>query len=188
MTERDRGHWNDRYRDADRAPMVGVPAGFADVEAHLPTSGDALDVACGVGAGAVWLALRGLVVWGVDGSDVAIGRAKDLAGVHGVSDRCHFTIADLDDGIPPGPPVDLITCHLFSAPALDRELVARLRSGGLLAITVLSEVGGRAGPYRAAPGALLRRFRSLEVHFHREGGGIATLLGSVTGPVGPNAA
>ena len=141
-----------------------------------------MDVACGAGAGAVWLAMRGLDVHGIDASDVAIERAADLAETHGVDDRCRFTVCDLDDGLPAGPRVDLVTCHLFSARSLDEAIIERLMPNGVLAITVLSEVGSEPGPFRAGPGELLERFGSLEVRHHREAEGTATLVGFATGP------
>jgi len=159
-----------------------VPAGFAGVADLLPTEGRALDVACGAGSGSVWLAQRGVTVVGVDGSDVAISQAKALAAAHQVGSRCSFVTADLDEGLPPGPPVALITCHLFSAPSLDQQMIARLQPGGVLAITVLSEVGGEPGPYRARPGELLDRFGTLDVRLHVEANGTATLVGVAAGP------
>jgi len=76
-------------------------------------------------------------------------------------------------------------CHLFSASALDEAMVGCLSPGGVLAITVLSEVGAGAGPFRASPGELLERFGrfdQLEVAHHHERDGVATLLGVAAGP------
>lgn len=182
MTIDDRDRWNGRYREAASAPKPSAPTGFLDVVDMFPAAGSALDIACGVGAGSVWLALRGLVVSAVDGSDVAIDRARELAALHGVAERCRFEVFDLDEGIPAGTPVELLTCHLFSAPALDEAMRARLVPGGVLAITVLSEVGASPGPFRARPGELLERFSTLELLHHREGEGSATLVGRAAGP------
>lgn len=182
MTSSDRDRWNERYRQADLSNEPLVPAGFTGVAELLPTEGRALDVACGAGSGSVWLAKRGLTVVGVDGSDVAVSQAKALAAVHQVGSLCSFVTADLDEGLPSGPPVALITCHLFSAPALDQQLIERLELGGVLAIAVLSEVGGEPGPYRARNGELLDRFGTLDVRFHVEENGTATLVGVAAGP------
>lgn len=185
MSTADRQRWNERYQEADTLPTPAAPVGVADVVDLLPTTGRALDVACGVGAGSVWLAMQGLAVVGIDGSDVAIDHATRLAATHGVEDRCRFEVRDLDAGLPPGPSVDLVMCHLFSARALDEAMVGRLHAGGVLAITVLSEVGSGPGPFRAGPGELMDRFGlfdRLEIVHHRELGGSATLVGVVTGP------
>lgn len=182
MSLDDRERWNERYRNAGTPSGPAAPAGLAPVLGLLPTRGSALDLACGTGAGAVWLARRGLDVVAVDTSDVAIEAARLLASDNGVEDRCRFRVHDLDAGLPPGPAVDLITCHLFSAPGLDGEIVDRLKSGGVLAITVLSEVDGEPGPYRARRGELVERFAALHILAHREGEGTATLVGVATGP------
>jgi len=181
MADEDRERWDQRY--AARAPAgvedVGPPAALADVVSSLPVEGDALEVACGEGTASVWLAQRGMRVLGVDGSTVAVDRALLLADRAGLSDRCRFEVVDLDDGLPSGPPVDLLLCHLFDAPELDEAMVERLAPGGTLAVAVLSEVGGVAGRYRVGPGALLERFGArpdLQVLDHREADGVARLL------------
>jgi 2-polyprenyl-3-methyl-5-hydroxy-6-metoxy-1,4-benzoquinol methylase len=142
----------------------------------FPTAGHALDLACGQGLGAVWLARRGLDVWGLDVSPVAIGQAQDLARRSGVGDRCQLAVIDLDHGLPVGPPVDVILCHKFRDRRLDRAIVGRLAPGGLLAITALSEVGATPGPFRVAPRELLAAFAELDLIAAGEGQGEAWLL------------
>jgi SAM-dependent methyltransferase len=149
---------------------------FAPYEDAFPTSGQALDLACGQGLGTVWLALRGLDVWGLDVSPVAIGQARDLARRSGVDDRCRFGAVDLDDGLPAGPPVDVILCHKFRDPRLDRAILDRLAPGGVLAAGSLSEVGAAPGPFRAGPGELRVAFADLDVIAAGEGNGEAWLV------------
>ncbi|VBA50826.1 class I SAM-dependent methyltransferase [Mycobacterium pseudokansasii] len=178
MAEQDRRRWDERYTDlgAPAPGAVGPPGAFVGHTDVFPTAGKAFDLACGPGLGAVWLAHRGLEVWGVDVSPVAIGQARDLAAHCGVADRCRFDVVDLDAGLPPGPPVDVIVCHKFLDPRLDRPIVARLAPGGLLAIAVLSEVGAAAGPFRAGRGQLRAAFAGLDVIAAGEGQGQAWLL------------
>lgn len=179
MSEEDRVRWDGRYDHAGPAPPgdVGPPAAFAPYENLLPTEGLALELACGRGRGAVWLAERGLAVWGVDVSPVAVKHARDLAADHGLAQRCRFDVADLDNGIPPGPAVDLLVCHLYTDARLDRAIVERLRPGGVLAIAVLSEVDVGPGPYRVPRGQLRLAFSELEVLAEGEKDGQAWLLG-----------
>jgi len=181
MAEDDRRRWDERHavREPATPEAVGPPSAFADLVGVLPTEGRALELACGDGRAAVWLAQRGLEVTAVDVSPVAVGRAGDLAARAGVADRCHVEVHDLDAGLPDGPAVDVALCHLFDAPTLDEDLVARLAPGGVLAVAVLSEVGGVPGRFRVRPGALLARFGSrpgLQVVDHHEGDGLARLL------------
>jgi SAM-dependent methyltransferase len=160
---------------ADTEP--GPPSVFACHVAVFPVTGTALDVACGPGAGSIWLAQRGLDVLGVDVSPVAVETSRTQAQRFGVADRCRFAVADLDDGLPAGRPVDVILCHRFRDARLDHALVDRLAPGGLLAICVLSEVGGTPGAFRAGPGELRAAFAELEVIAEGEGDGQAWLLG-----------
>jgi SAM-dependent methyltransferase len=175
VAETDRVRWDERY--ADRAPApAGPPAAFAAHQDLFPSSGHALDLACGQGGAAVWLALRGLDVDGVDVSPRAIERARELAADNGVGRRCRFEVADLDDGLPPGPPADVIVCHKFRDRRLDTAIVERLAPGGLLAVSALSEVGARPGPFRMAAGELRTAFAALEHLAEGEGDGEAWLL------------
>lgn len=151
-------------------------AAFADA---FPVSGTALDLACGRGLASVWLAQRGLDVVGVDVSAVAVDQARDLARRGGVEERCRFDVVDLDEGLPPGAPVDVIVCHKFRDRRLDRVITERLARGGLLAMAVLSEVskiGAGRGPFRAAAGELPAAFAELDLVAGGEGGGYAWLL------------
>ena len=148
---------------SSRSSMVGPPPVFAPFDAMFPTAGHGLDLACGQGLGAVWLARRGMDVWGFDVSPVAIGQARDLARRSGVGDRCRFDVVDLDNGLPAGPPVDVILCHKFRDRRLDRA-------------AALSEVGATPGPFRVAAGELPSAFADLDVNAAGEGQGEAWLL------------
>src|SRR5215472_3136002 len=178
MAEADRRRWDERYAAQEPPPVSAMepPEILARHAEEFPTAGRALDLACGQGLGAVWLARRGLEVWGLDISPVAVGQARDLARRSGVGDRCRFDVADLDDGLPAGSPVDVILCHKFRDRRLDRAIVERLAPGGLLAIAALSEVGAAAGPFRAAPGELPAAFAQLDLVAAGEGDGYAWLL------------
>jgi SAM-dependent methyltransferase len=178
VTREDQRRWDERYTGLRDAPAGAIeePAAFAAYVEEFPTTGRALDLACGRGLGAAWLARRGMDVWGLDISAVAIGQARDLARRSGVGDRCRFDVVDLDDGLPDGPPVDVILCHKFRDRRLDRAIIERLAPGGLLAIVALSEVGAAPGPFRAAPGELATAFAELNRVAAGEGQGQAWLL------------
>jgi SAM-dependent methyltransferase len=178
VTGEDRRRWDERYASLGPASVAAVePPGFLAPYLHvIPTSGGALDLACGQGLGAVWLARRGLDVWGLDVSPAAINEARQLARRSGVGASCRFDVVDLDDGLPDGPPVDLILCHKFRDRRLDRAIVDRLATGGLLAIAALSEVDAAPGPFRATPGELPAAFAELALIAAGEGQGHAWLL------------
>jgi SAM-dependent methyltransferase len=178
VTREDQRRWDERYAGVREAPagVIGAPAAFAAYSEEFPSTGRALDLACGRGLGSVWLARRGLGVWGLDISPVAITQARDLARRSGVGDRCRFDVVDLDDGLPGGPPVDVVLCHKFRDRRLDRAIIERLAPGGLLAMVALSEVDATPGPFRAAPGELEAAFAELDPIAGGEGQGHAWLL------------
>ena len=131
-------HWEEHYGERDRVWSGRVNVQFADVVGDLPP-GRALDLGCGEGADAVWLAERGWHVVAVDISDTALGRAADAARTHGVADRIEFVQFDLSDGFPDGT-FDLVSAQfLHSTVRLDRSRIlvdaaAAVRAGGLLVI------------------------------------------------------
>ena len=180
MVDDDRRRWDARYlADADARTDAASPAPAAEFERYrseFPTAGTALELACGIGAAAVWLALRGLDVLAVDVSPVAVARAGELARRHRVVGHCRFAVADLDAGLPAGPPADVVYCTRFRDARLDRALLDRLAPGGLLAVSALSVVGGRPGAVRAAPGELAAAFAGLQQIAQGEGDGLAWLL------------
>ncbi|BCI53543.1 SAM-dependent methyltransferase [Mycolicibacterium litorale] len=175
----DAEHWDRRYLAEGPTPRqkVGPPEVFAAHAHAFPTTGFALDIACGQGRTAVWLAERGMAVHGVDVSAVAIAHAAAAARDRRVAGRCRFEVADLDGGLPAGPPADVIVCHLFRDERLDAALVTRLAPGGLLAIAALSEVGAAPGRFRVRAGELTTAFAALDVVAAGEGSGTAWLMG-----------
>lgn len=169
MTEADRERWDARFAGLG-AGEPGPPGALVGREDLVPGTGRALDLACGRGTVAVWLARRGLAVDAVDVSAVglAAGRAQ--------APEVHWFQADLDDGLPVAGPYDVIVCQRFRDPALYPALVDALAPGGLLVVSVLSEVGDSGGPFRAPPGELLAAFGALDVLHHDEGRGEESLV------------
>jgi SAM-dependent methyltransferase len=170
VSAEDAERWDARHAAVDPVGAL-PPSALRGREALLPPGGTALDVACGRGAVARWLAERGFVVDAVDVSEVGLAA---LAGVDGV--RC--VLHDLDRGLPPSAagPYAVIVCQRFRAPALYPAFREHLAPGGLLVVTVLSEVGDEPGRFRAGPSELLRAFGGLEVLVHTERDGEASLV------------
>ncbi|MFE9333252.1 class I SAM-dependent methyltransferase [Streptomyces sp. NPDC006925] len=101
--------------------------------------GDVLDLGCGDGGDAVWLARQGWRVTALDISAVAVRRLAGLAHAHGLADRVTAERHDLGDPFPPGR-FDLVCAHYLHTPlGLDRDAVLRaaahaLRLGGRLLV------------------------------------------------------
>ncbi len=181
MASEDRERWDARHAavSAADAPTLPMPPDALRGREHLlPAAGRALDVACGRGAVAVWLAERGFDVDAVDVSDSAQALGAALASDRGVGDRVRWWAHDLDDGLPGGcaGPYDVVVCQRFRNPALYPVLARCLAPGGLLVVTVLSVVGDEGGRFRAAPGELPAAFGGLTPLAHTERDGEASLL------------
>jgi SAM-dependent methyltransferase len=174
----DANRWDERYDGvtgaAPRAPEVLER--WAGLECLVPSAGRCLDVACGTGGVALWLADRGLEVVALDVSGVAIDvlrRAASTAPARRIDTR----VVDLDDGLPDDlVDLDLVVCQRFRDPSLYGSFIDRLDHGGLAFVTVLSVVGAaEPGPFHAPAGELRRAFArdDCEVLHEFEGDGVA---------------
>ncbi|MFI6631071.1 class I SAM-dependent methyltransferase [Nonomuraea fuscirosea] len=111
---------------------------LTETVAGLPT-GDALDLGCGDGGDALWLARQGWRVTAVDISAVAVERLAGLARSSGLDDRIVTERHALHESFPQGE-FDLICAHYLHTPFdVDRATVLRtaahaLRPGGRLLI------------------------------------------------------
>jgi 2-polyprenyl-3-methyl-5-hydroxy-6-metoxy-1,4-benzoquinol methylase len=182
MTAGDAARWDTRYRDreaatAAKAPDALIASGFVDL---IPTVGRALDVACGVGAQALWLALRGLDVEAIDVSTEAVRRVTDRASVLGLDRRINASRLDLDDGIPQSfGHFEVIVCQRFRSPDLYAAIVDRLAPGGIAIVTVLSQTGvDDPGPFHAPHGELAAAFDrpAVEALFHSAADGEESII------------
>lgn len=184
MSRADRAYWDQRWLEVGPAPVMipsPDPPHFADLLNWFPTSGRALDVACGRGRGTAWLAQRGLSVTAVDVSPVAIDMARRYVSAIGVGDSCAFAVADLDLGIPlGGRRFDLAFSYLYWEPHLTQQLVELTTAGGLVAVCHVSEADVGPGEWRIPAGDLHQAFKdaeNFEVLDAREEDGVARLLG-----------
>jgi 2-polyprenyl-3-methyl-5-hydroxy-6-metoxy-1,4-benzoquinol methylase len=147
----EREDWNRKHGEAGL--LFGVePNRFLVAEVEGMPPGRALDVACGAGRNAVWLAERGWAVTGVDFSDVALGNARRLAGERGVD--VEWIQADLREWEPAGRTFDVVAVLNLQLPAEERRpVLARaaeaLAAGGMLLVVghdLQNLNGGYGGP------------------------------------------
>jgi SAM-dependent methyltransferase len=132
--------WNERYSSAP-AIWSGRPNPQLVAEAAALRPGRALDVGCGEGADAIWLAEHGWTVTAVDISTVALARAEAHARRAGddVAGRITWQQADLTVWAPEPSSFDLVSAQFLHVPptgreALDGALRAAVAPGGLLLI------------------------------------------------------
>lgn len=112
--------------------------------------GKAIDVGCGTGDIAIWLANQGFNVTGVDYSEKAIEIAKEKAKYKGAQNTSFFFLDILNDKIPGGPysfVVDRGCFHSFDLPRERKKYAKRaadlLMNGGLWLSLIGSYDDGR---------------------------------------------
>jgi SAM-dependent methyltransferase len=126
--------WDSRYLDRDQL-WSGQPNGALVTEVAGLTPGRVLDVGCGEGADAIWLASRGWDVTALEVSGVALERAALHARDAGVTIRwVHAGLVEA--ALPPGS-FDLVSAQypaLLRTPdaAAERAMLAAVAPGGVL--------------------------------------------------------
>ena len=115
-----REDWDKRYASVENLWAVR-PNRFLVAEVATLAPGRALDLACGEGQNAIWLARLGWEVTGVDFSEVAIAKARSRADRDGV--RVEFVCADLLEYEPGLGAFDLVLVLYIHTPAVARRQV-----------------------------------------------------------------
>ncbi len=132
----EREDWDRRYEDSELV-WTATPNRFLVSEVKGIEPGAALDVGCGEGRNAVWLAEQGWRVTGVDFSEVGLEKARRLAEARGVS--VEWVLADLRAYQPAAGAYDLVVVLYLHLPAEERRAVhgaatRALRPGGVLLV------------------------------------------------------
>ncbi len=171
MSEADRERWDRRWSEATHAEG-GSLAWLELLRPHWPPGRRALDVACGAGRMALWLARAGFEVLAVDVSPVALARADAAAAALGL--RLQTQALDVEClPLPPGP-FDWIACFAYLQRDLFQVLRERLAPGGLLVceIATVQNLERHAHPsrrYLLERGELVRLVAPLELVYADEG-------------------
>lgn len=138
MSQSAREVWEEHYGAKPRVWSGRVNARLAEIAADLP-GGRALDLGCGEGADAIWLAEHGWTVTAVDVSATALERGRAAARERGVGQRIEFVEHDLDGSFPAGA-FDLVSAQFLHSPvekdrvAILRRAAAAVAPGGTLLI------------------------------------------------------
>lgn len=181
MAKADRDRWNQRYQENKRWQHEHKPFPWLVEQEPLLTGGLALDLACGVGHNAQWLARRGYRVIGVDGSRVAVQRAYRETRQLGLADRVSFVEADLDQFWLPPQHFDLVVIIRFLNRDLFPPLQNALKTGGLLIYATLNwrwldHYPDTDPVYLLQPGELKQAFNALQLVSYSEEGDLSRLI------------
>lgn len=117
-----RDAWNRRYAEPELAVEARPNRTLVAEVADLPP-GRALDLACGTGRNAVWLAEQGWRVTGVDWAESGLARARELAAARDVD--AEWVAADLLEYEPDAEAFDLVIVFYLQVPAADRRVILR---------------------------------------------------------------
>lgn len=165
--------WNERYRQGENAPAESSGLLVQAVENLAP--GHALDLACGAGRHAIFLAERGWKVTAVDASSAAIELVKKRAGERGV--LVDARVADLEQGeftIEPSA-YDLICVFYYLQRNLFPQIRAGLRPGGSVVAAIhtvdpnADDMKSKNPAFFLLQGELSVEFRGWKITHYAEG-------------------
>ena len=171
MSERERINWEKRWEEGDyrgRSEPSSLVAAWAD---RLP-KGRALDLACGNGRNALYLAERGFDVDALDIAGAALRLTQDAARERGLA--VNTIQVDLDEYLLPAQTYDLITTTFYMNRNLVPSLKEALKPGGFALheqhyLTDYDVSGPADAQFRLRSNELLRLFSDFRALFFSEG-------------------
>jgi tellurite methyltransferase len=164
--------WEERYRSGQSSAeyLEAAPTPLlVETVRHL-APGKALDLACGAGRNALWLAEHGWRVTAVDGASAAIEILRSRASERGVT--VDARVADLEKGEYriERSAWDLITiCYYLQRNLFQPAKLGLVPGGILVAIVHITEPGEQPTEHRLRPGELARYFEGWRILHRHEG-------------------
>lgn len=172
MMENPSEKWDRIYSGSE--PGLSCPVQvLGENEFLLPQSGTALDLACGLGANAIFLAQRGLRVTALDLSSVAIDKLSKYAVTHQLpieAQRQKINALSFPESV-----YDVVVVSRFLDRTLSSAIIAALKPEGLLFYQTYTQekqvdLGPNNPEFLLGVNELLAMFSSLRVVFYREYG------------------
>lgn len=164
--------WDERYRlrerpeeDLDAAPTPLLAATAGNLK-----PGKALDLACGVGRNAFWLAEHGWDVTAVDGAATAIEILRNRASERGL--KINADVADLEEGefvIEPSRWNLIAMCYYLQRNLFEPAKQGVVPGGVVISIVHITEPGEEPTAHRLRPGELEKYFAGWEILHRYEG-------------------
>ncbi|MBL3599907.1 MAG: class I SAM-dependent methyltransferase [gamma proteobacterium endosymbiont of Lamellibrachia anaximandri] len=161
--------WDQRHADPDKQPSA---AEVLLQNLHLlPQTGNALDLACGLGGNALELARFGMDVSAWDLSSVAVERLQHLADSEGLV--LNAEQKDVEQDPLTENAFDVIVVSYFLDRGLMPALIAALKPGGLIFYQTFTRIAvsdtGPSNPaYRLGDNELIALLSPLSIRFYRE--------------------
>ena len=163
--------WNERY-SVEEDKELRKPASSLVELFSQKGRGRALDIACGDGRNAIFLASQGYEVTAVDSSEVAITRARKLAKESSVN--VGFICADLETCEIEESSYDLIICYYYLQRSIISAMKKGLKKNGVIIFETYTigqrDIGRpRNKDFLLNPNELLGLFNEMHVKYYREG-------------------
>lgn len=173
-----REKWDEIYRKLPEDPCPEPAFVLSYHEYLLPMRGDAIDLACGMGGNALFLAKRGYRTQAWDISKVALSRLQEIAKRQRLEVVCE--IRDLESADLGFECFDVIVLTRYLDRNLRNSLVAALRPGGLLYFQTFvrdkdPNVGPRNPDHLLAQNELVQLFPDLVLRAYCEAGQVGDL-------------
>lgn len=164
--------WNQYYSEAELSSCAAV-AVLSEHAWLLPEKGTALDLACGLGANALFLAEQGLVVTAVDSSVVAIEKLNIASRQRGLTINAAEHSITATSFLKQS--FDVIVVSRFLDRSLSDAIIEALKLGGLLFYQTFTREKVHTEPpnnpdYLLCDNELLTLFSPLRVVFYQENG------------------
>lgn len=171
MPSDSRNKWNQRHAERELAtPACEVLLQHATI---LPKQGSALDLACGLGRNAIFLAQQGLECDAIDVSDVALARLKHYADEQNL--KINTICADIEQDGLANKQYDLIVVSYFLHRPLFAAIQRALKPGGLLFYQTFVQTQTKTPQgkpinkrFCLEHKELYLAFQGLEIHYYHE--------------------
>lgn len=162
--------WNQRYKEKPNTRPLPVNVLTLN-QGLLSGKGDALDLACGLGGNAIFLAEQGYHVNALDYSEVALSKLEQYASQNALNIKTEC--CDLEQTLPKSAQYDIIVVSYYLQRDLFPELFSLLKQGGLLFYQTFGVAGEAAGgprnpAFRLQKAELLMLCESMTVIYYRE--------------------
>lgn len=165
-------NWNKRYESRERPieDLDATPTPLLVSTASPLRPGKALDLACGAGRNALWLAEHGWNVTAVDGAAAAIGILRTRAAANKL--EINTVVADLEKHefqIEPERWNLIVICYYLQRNLFECAKRGVAPGGLLISIVHITEPGEQETAHRLPPGKLEKYFADWEILHRYEG-------------------